>query len=74
MRSNKPNKLSNLIYGKYRAAIELAYAMNWRKSKLTKICSGQRRPSLDDVFDLAKALDTQWEIIGALFYDTGTTR
>ena len=63
------DKLRGLIYGKYRTAADMAHTMSWDKQKLHRIMLGKQKPSIDDIFQLAAALDKPWQDVVGVFHD-----
>lgn len=50
-------ELKSLIYGKYKNQSALAEALRWPRQRFSKIVTGQRMPDVEELNELAAALD-----------------
>lgn len=60
-------KLNSLIYGKYKNQAQMSDAMGWPRGRLNKIVNGLKEPDLDEVNEIAKALDVTLSDIANIF-------
>lgn len=63
----KNRSLRSLIYKKYDTESEMARAMGWPKQRLNKITNGQKIPNVNELDDLAVALDEPIGEVAHLF-------
>lgn len=64
----EPNmKLRSAIYGKFKNETEFAAAIGWSRQKVNKMTNGQYEPDLNEVNDIAKALEMDFYETANLF-------
>lgn len=52
------NQIKLMIHEKYRSEAECARKIGWRRQRLNKITNGLSEPSVYELNEIAKALDT----------------
>ena len=63
----KNRELRGLIYSQYDSESELAKTLGWPKQKLNKMTNGIKEPNLNDLNELANALNAKTEELFQIF-------
>ena len=62
-------ELSGLIHSKFNTESKMADSMGWSRQRLNKITNGDKEPDLEEVRDIADALDTSFMTVAQIFLD-----
>ena len=65
MSKNKP--LRGLIYQIFDTESDCAKALGWKRQQLNKITNNKKKPTVDEINELAKVLNTNVETIFEFF-------
>ena len=61
--------LSGLIHSKFHTESKMADAMGYSRQRLNKITNGDKEPDLEEVRDIANALDEPFMTVAQIFLD-----
>lgn len=61
------SKLRKLVYGTFESQVAFARKLNWHKNKVNALLTGKYTPAIDEVSDIAEALDLDLDACGSIF-------
>lgn len=63
----QPIELRRCIYNRFASEAEFSRSLGWTRQRLHKITSGQKKPSLQEAYDIASVLSISIDRVACFF-------
>ena len=68
------NKIRGVVLGAYPSITAFAKGVKWSRQKASAIINGKQEPSLDDIYNISKAVKKDADEIASIFLQSKTQK